>query len=80
MLSTINQLTETGHFFGQQTKYEYGEAILKAVNQINQFLENDGFYSGEKPAELKAKRNALSVDQAYTITIDEALEQIKNLY
>jgi len=80
MLSTIYQLTETGQFFDQQTKYEYGEAILKAVNQINQFLENDGFYSGEKPAELKAKRNALNVDQAYTITIDEALEQVKSLY
>ena len=43
MLSTVNQITETHHFFGKQSKYAYSEAIQKAVNQINRFLENDRF-------------------------------------
>lgn len=80
MLSTVNQITETHHFFGKQSKYAYSEAIQKAVNQINRFLENDRFYSGEKPEMLKSKQDLLQVDREYPLTIDDALEQVKMLY
>ncbi len=68
------------HFFDHKAKDSYQEYIYKASKQVMSFLENKDFYSGETAANLRAKTNLLSVSNNVTLTIDEALEEVKELY
>jgi L-2,4-diaminobutyrate decarboxylase len=70
----INQL------FGPQSKKSYEEYTRKAVKYITNFLNNDTFYSGETPINLRQKKTLIKVGTDQTLDIDSALKEIKELY
>ncbi len=71
---------ETDQFFSFDSRYDYKEYIQKATNYVADFLGNSKFYSGESPIELRAKTALLSMDSDKALSIDEALDEIKELY
>ncbi len=71
---------ETDQVFSYESRYDYKEYIQKATSCITGFLSNADFYSGESPVELRSKVNMLSVNSDKTLSIDEALNEIKELY
>ena len=70
----VNQL------FGPQSQKAYQEYTHKAVQYVTEFLNKDTFYSGETPANLRAKDQLIRVDADKQLNIDEALNEIKELY
>ncbi len=68
------------HLFDANTKEEYAEYIEKTVQYLKSFLENDQFYSGASPEELRMFKNDISVESGDTLTIDETLQKIKTVF
>lgn len=66
--------------FGLQSQKKYQEYTQKAVHYITEFLNNDTFYSGETSLNLRAKKDLIQVKSDHTLSIDEALKEIKELY
>ncbi len=71
---------DTQHFFDSSSKIEYQNSIQKTVKYVLGFLENDKFYSGANVKELKDKKSLISVSKEETLTLDQALKEIKELY
>ncbi len=67
-------------FFEPQSKYLYQEYVQKAVQYVFSFLNNEKFYSGELPNDLRSKTNLISANPNSTLSIDDTLKQIKELY
>ncbi|MEW7290254.1 pyridoxal phosphate-dependent decarboxylase family protein [Aquimarina sp. 2304DJ70-9] len=67
-------------FFDSHSKYTYQEYIQKALDYVTNFLNNENFYSGESPNNLRSKTNLLTADPNVTLSIDDALKEIKELY
>lgn len=64
-------------FFDNTSQKKYKDAIGKATEYVTEFLKNEKFYSGASIEQLKA---LLKVNSEETLSIDEALEDIKTLY
>ncbi len=82
-LETQTNLTadiKIDQFFDSQSKYTYQEYIQKVVNYVTNFLNNENFYSGESPNNLRLKTDLLRANPNATLSIDEALKEIKELY
>ncbi len=71
---------EIDQFFDPNSKYTYQEYIQKAVIYVTNFLNNENFYSGESPKTLRSKTNLLIADPNVTLSIDDTLKEIKELY
>ncbi len=67
-------------FFDPESKYTYEEYVQKAIRYVTNFLDNENFYSGELPSNLRLKNNLLAINPDSTLSIDDTLEQIKQLY
>ena len=67
-------------FFDSQSKYTYEEYILKAVQYVQSFLDRDQFYSGDFISDFGSKQHLITPDPDISLTIDEALNEIKDLY
>ncbi len=67
-------------FFDPQSKYIYEEYVQKAVQYISSFLNNENFYSGELPSNLRSKTHLISANPDSILSVDDALAQIKELY
>ncbi|MDY8135929.1 aspartate aminotransferase family protein [Aquimarina sp. 2201CG5-10] len=67
-------------FFDAQSKYSYQEYIQKALEYVTSFLDRDHFYNGETANDFNSKKHLISVDPYNTLSIDEALQEIKELY
>lgn len=68
------------HLFDSSSKTEYQNSIQKTVKYVLGFLENDKFYSGATVNELRNKKSLISVSGEEPLTLDQALEEIKELY
>lgn len=66
--------------FDAQSKHIYKEYLQKAIQYVSSFLDNDNFYSGESPSNLRAKSDLIIANPDKTLSIDETLDQIKELY
>ena len=78
-LPTITDL-DVSQLLGAQSQKEYQEYTQKATQYVTEFLNNDTFYSGETPFNLRSKQDLIQVDANNTLGIDEALKEIKELY
>ncbi len=70
----------TAHLFDVNSKKTYAAYVQKTTAYITNFLDQDHFYSGIEPKALRAKKTLLSANPEETLTIDEALQEIKELY
>ncbi|UZO80639.1 aspartate aminotransferase family protein [Aquimarina sp. ERC-38] len=68
------------HFFNQKTKFKYDYYIEKTMQYLSGFLDNSSFYSGASASQLNSKKKSLSFSNDETCSIEDALEQIKDLY
>ncbi|WP_025740605.1 pyridoxal phosphate-dependent decarboxylase family protein [Aquimarina pacifica] len=71
---------EKEQFFNSQSKYTYEEYIQKAVHQVKLFLDRDQFYSGDFISDFASKNHLINANDSVNLTIDEALQEIKDLY
>jgi len=71
---------KTDHFFDAESKFTYEEYIQKAVQYISKFLDNENFYSGNTPQYLASKKELIKVNHDTTLSIEETLVEIKELY
>jgi L-2,4-diaminobutyrate decarboxylase len=71
---------DTQQLFDTSSKIEYQNSIQKTVEYVLGFLENDKFYSGASVKELKDKKGLISATKGETLTLDQALKEIKELY
>ncbi|WP_298310050.1 aspartate aminotransferase family protein [uncultured Aquimarina sp.] len=67
------------HFFDTQSKYTYEEYIHKALQYVMSYLDRDHFYPGEV-CDFQEKKDLLSPNKNETLSVDEALNEIKELY
>ncbi|WP_298545105.1 aspartate aminotransferase family protein [uncultured Aquimarina sp.] len=67
-------------FFDPESKEIYKESIQKTVDYIIDFLDNDTFYSGESSDNLRSKIDLIKANPQIKLSIDEALQEIKELY
>ncbi len=67
-------------FFNTQSKYRYTEYIQKALHYISSFLDRDQFYSGDICSDFDSKQHLIAAHPNIKLTIDEALQEIKELY
>lgn len=67
-------------FFDPQSKDIYQEYIQKTVSYLTEFLNNENFYSGESPNNLRSKTDLITVNPDIKLSIDDALKEIKALY
>ncbi len=67
-------------FFDSESKYTYEKYLQKAINYVTNFLNNENFYSGESPNNLRLKTDLLKANPNDILSIDDALEEIKALY
>ncbi|MGY3791204.1 pyridoxal phosphate-dependent decarboxylase family protein [Aquimarina sp. 433] len=74
---TVDQKVD--HFFDAQSKYTYENYIHKALQYVMSFLDRDHFYPGEI-CDFEEKKHLLSSDNNETLSITQALEEIKELY
>ncbi len=68
------------HIFDSQTKDSYQEFLHKAILKVSDFLNNEKFYSGASPAELRSKKLLIRTDPTRSLSIDETLSELKELY
>ncbi|MFC5044286.1 pyridoxal phosphate-dependent decarboxylase family protein [Aquimarina hainanensis] len=84
LLETEKTLTplsiDTKLLFDADSKHEYEDAIFNAVQYIKGFLNNENFYSGEKPNNLRALKHLIQADPSSPISIEESLKEIKTLF
>ncbi|OEJ98581.1 pyridoxal-dependent decarboxylase [Flavivirga aquatica] len=83
LLNTENRLVtdkQINQFFSPESKYTYEEYIQKTVHYVTNFLNNENFYSGESPSNLRSKTNLITANSNSTLSIDDTLKEIKELY
>ncbi|MCV9928628.1 pyridoxal-dependent decarboxylase [Flavobacterium sp. LS1R49] len=68
------------NLFDASSKTEYQNSIHKTTEYVLGFLDNSKFYSGATVSELRDKKRIISVSSDETLTLDEALKDIKELY
>lgn len=77
---TLKPNLAVDYLFDAHSKYEYEEYIQKTVQYIKTFLDNDCFYSGESSERLKSRKKGISVSSSTNITLEEALQEIKDIF
>ncbi|MEM9339293.1 MAG: aspartate aminotransferase family protein [Bacteroidota bacterium] len=76
MNDLLDQRIDSKYFFGGHSKSEYEEMIQKAVDCVKGFLDNDRFFSGERPEVLR-KNPALKIEDQSPQSMDEVLEELQ---
>ncbi len=71
---------QADHLFDPSSKYSYEEYIQKTTQYIVGFLNKDNFYSGESSSTLKQRIEESASTTETQLTIDEALQEVKELY
>ncbi|WP_010520779.1 pyridoxal phosphate-dependent decarboxylase family protein [Aquimarina agarivorans] len=76
----LKEATTIDAFFGTASKEVYNKYIEKTTRCIDSFLENNNFYSGETPSNLRSKGKMIKAEAEIALSLDEALSEIKELY
>lgn len=71
---------KTDLLFDPTSKHTYEEYIVKAIKYIQNFLDQDSFYSGDNSTDFQHKKHLISSKPTEELPIEETLDQIKQLY
>lgn len=66
--------------FDKNSKVSFEESMQKAISSVSGFLDREGFYSGATVKQLKDKMHDIIRQSSTTLTIDDALKELKELY